>query len=95
MRLAKGERIVEVLKQGRSAPVRVELQVAIIYAVINDMLEDVPIERIQEYEAVLYDYIENKAYDIIDEINKTGALSDETEQKIRNAIEECKKSFKE
>lgn len=95
MRLAKGERIVEVLKQGRSAPVKVELQVAIIYAVINDMLEDIPVERVREYEQALFDYIENKAHDIIDDINKTGALSEETEQKLRSAIEECKIGFKE
>ncbi len=94
-RLAKGERIVEVLKQGRNAPVKVELQVAIIYAVINDMLEDIPVDRIQEYEETLFDYIENKAHDIMDDINKTGTLSEETEQRLRRAIEECKIGFKE
>lgn len=93
MRLAKGERIVEVLKQGRNAPVRVELQVAIIYAVINDMLETVPVDKIQEFEKTLFDYIENKARDIIDEIEKTGALSEECEEKLKSAIDECKKSF--
>lgn len=50
MRLAKGERIVEVLKQGRNTPIRVSLQVVIIYAVINDLLEDIPVERIQKFE---------------------------------------------
>jgi F-type H+-transporting ATPase subunit alpha len=94
-RLAKGERIVEVLKQGRNKPVRVELQVAIICAVINDLLEDIPVNKIQEYEKTLFDYIENKARDIIDSINKSGALDEETEQKLKIAIEECKKGFKE
>jgi F-type H+-transporting ATPase subunit alpha len=94
-RLAKGERIVEVLKQGRNKPVRVELQVAIIYAVINDLLEDISVNKIQEYEKTLFDYIENKARDIIDSINKSGALDEETEQKLKIAIEECKKGFKE
>ncbi len=95
MRLAKGERIVEVLKQGRNAPVRVELQVAIIYAVINDMLEDIPVDKIRVYEKHLFEYIENKAHDIIDEIEKTGDLSEETEQKLKRAIEESKKNFME
>ncbi len=95
MRLAKGERIVEVLKQGRNAPVKVELQVAIIYAVVNDMLEDIPVERVHEFETVLFDYIENKAHDIIDDIAKTGAMSEETENKLKTAIEECKINFKE
>ena len=95
MRLAKGERIVEVLKQGRNAPVRVELQVAIIYAVINDMLEDIPVDKIRAYEKHLFEYIENNAHDIIDEIEKTGDLSEETEQKLKRAIEESKKNFME
>lgn len=95
MRLAKGERIVEVLKQGRNAPVRVELQVTIIYAVINDMLEDIPVDKIRVYEKHLFEYIENNAHDIIDEIEKTGDLSAETEQKLKRAIEESKKNFME
>lgn len=95
MRLAKGERIVEVLKQGRNEPVRVALQVAIIYAVINDMLEDIPVNRIREYEKHLFENIENKAHDIIDEIDKTGDLSGETENKLKAAIEESKISFRE
>lgn len=95
MRLAKGERIVEVLKQGRNVPVRVELQVTIIYAVINDMLEDIPVDKIRVYEKHLFKYIENKAHDIIDEIEKTGDLSEETEQKLKRAIEESKKNFME
>ena len=93
MRLAKGERIVEILKQGRNTPVKVELQVAIIYAVINDYLEDIPVDRIHEYESALFNYIENKAHDIIDDIEKTGDLSMETENRLKNAIEECKRSF--
>ena len=95
MRLAKGERIVEVLKQGRNAPVRVELQVTIIYAVINDMLEDIPVDKIRVYEKHLFEYIENNAHDIIDEIEKTGDLSEEIEQKLKRAIEESKKNFME
>ncbi len=90
-RLAKGERIVEVLKQGRNKPVRVELQVAIIYAVTNDMLEDIPVNKISDYEHMLFEYIETRAHDIIDDIAKTGDLTEETEKKLRQAIEECKR----
>ena len=82
MRLAKGERIVEVLKQGRNTPIRVSLQVVIIYAVINDLLEDIPVERIQEFETSLFEYIENNAHDIIDTIENTGEMSKECEEKI-------------
>ncbi len=93
-RLAKGERIVEVLKQDRNAPVRVELQVAIIYAVVNDMLEDIPTDKIHEFERELFYHIENKAPDIIGNISLTGDLDNNTEDKLRRAIEECKSVFK-
>lgn len=92
-RLAQGERIVEVLKQDRNAPVKVELQVVIIYAVINDLLKDIEIKDIAEFQNTLFAYIENSEPSIIDEITKTGDLTKETETKIVNAVEACKKSF--
>ncbi len=58
-RLALGERIVEVLKQGRNAPVRVGCQVAIVYAVINGYLDNVDVKNVHEYENNLYAKLEN------------------------------------
>ncbi len=58
-RLALGERIVEVLKQGRNAPIRVGCQVAIVYAVINGYLDSVPVKDVPEYEKNLYAKLEN------------------------------------
>ena len=59
-RLALGERIVEVLKQSRNSPVRVGCQVAIIYAVINGYLNDIPVNKVKEFEFSLYELLENK-----------------------------------
>ncbi len=59
-RLALGERIVEVLKQGKNSPVRVGCQVAIVYAVINGYLNQTPVNQVKEYEARLYSLLENK-----------------------------------
>ncbi|MBQ5821328.1 MAG: F0F1 ATP synthase subunit alpha [Clostridia bacterium] len=59
-RLALGERIVEVLKQGRNSPVRVGCQVAIVYAVIHGYLNEIPVKQVKEYEASLYDLLENR-----------------------------------
>ena len=59
-RLALGERIVEVLKQGRNSPVRAGAQVAIVYAVINGYLDGVPVNKIKEYEARLYERLDNE-----------------------------------
>ncbi len=64
---------------------------AIIYAVINDLLEDIPVDKISDYEQRLFEYIENRAHDIIDDIAETGDLTEETEKKLRKAIEEAKR----
>ncbi len=94
-RLAKGERIVEVLKQDRNSPVRVSLQVAIIYAVVNDMLENIPADKIREFEKALFEYIENRAHDIIDNIESTGELNKETQEMLEKVIIECASDFEE
>ena len=59
-RLALGERIVEVLKQPRNAPVRAGAQVAIVYAVINGYLDAVPVNKVKAYEKRLYDTLEHE-----------------------------------
>ena len=64
-RLALGERIVEVLKQKRNSPVRVGCQVAIIYAVTNGYLDSTPVEKVKDYEARLYEKLENRAQDLL------------------------------
>ena len=85
-RLAKGERIVEVLKQGQSSPLTVERQVVIIYAVINDYLIDVPPKKVGEYEDELFRWLESDSTGI--EIMK----SLKTEQNLTKEIEEKMKS---
>lgn len=93
MRLEQGERIVEVLKQDRNSPVDVELQVVIIYAVINGFLKDIEVEDIKEYQNTLFDYVKNSYYKIIENISSTGDLSDETKKLIEDAILDSKKAF--
>ncbi len=65
-RLALGERIVEVLKQGRNSPVRVGCQVAIIYAAVNGYLNDVPVNKVSEYEVALYERLENEYSNLLE-----------------------------
>lgn len=93
MRLRQGERIVEILKQDRNAPVKVENQVVIIYAVINDYLMDIEISDVKDFEKALYKHIDEFYPDINDEIAKTGIISDETEEKIKKAITQIKEKF--
>ena len=93
-RLAQGERIVEVLKQDRSAPVPVEYQVCILYAVTNNFLVDVAVEQIAEYEKELYADLESlHSADVLAPIRNTGSLSDETVAALRAALEDFTARF--
>ncbi len=92
-RLAQGERIVEILKQGRNKPVPVELQVVIIYACVNDYLKDIEVSRVSEFEEFLFENVQNNFAAIIQNIGKTKDLDEETEQMIIEAIEDSKKKF--
>ncbi|MBR2878759.1 MAG: F0F1 ATP synthase subunit alpha [Clostridia bacterium] len=89
-RLAQGERIVEVLKQGVSSPIPVELQVVILYAATQNLLDNIDTADIQKFESGLFEYITGKHSDITDEIRKTGDFS---EEKLRTAIIEFTKIF--
>ena len=92
-RLAQGERVVEVLKQDRSSPLDVALQVSILYAVVHNMLMDVPVERIFAFENALFDHLTVQHPEILEDIRKTGELRPENEAALRAAIESCRAPF--
>ncbi len=93
-RLAQGERIVEVLKQDRNAPVPVENQVCILYAVTNDYLAEVPVELIRTYEQELYESLASlHEQDVLAPIRETKALSDETKAALDKALTEFTAEF--
>ena len=86
-RLALGERIVEVLKQGRNSPLRVGCQVAIVYAVINGYLNDVPVKQVKDYEATLYERLENKYSGLLERI-ESGSWEESDVEELRTALNE-------
>ena len=69
-RLALGERIVEVLKQKRNSPVQVGCQVAIIYAVIHGFLDNVPVNKVAEYEQDLFEKMQNEKSALLERFNQ-------------------------
>ncbi len=92
-RLDQGARIVEVLKQGENSPVAVENQVIIIYAVINNYLASIPIERIAEFEKELFAFISSTHPEISTAIRDTGMLSAETENLLKEALSDFTGKF--
>jgi F-type H+-transporting ATPase subunit alpha len=89
-RLALGERIVEVLKQGRNAPIRVGCQVAIVYAVINGYLDDVAVDKVKDYEANLFERLENKYQDFLGRIEE-GYWEESDIDTLKKALEEMQR----
>ena len=94
-RLEQGARIVEVLKQNQNAPVPVEKQVAILYAVTKGVLESVKVEDVNVYESGLYTYLDTDAagVEVMQEIRSTGKLDQETEQKLRSVLDAYTENF--
>ena len=92
-RLAQGERIVEVLKQGRSKPVSAAHQVCIFYAVIHNYMKDVAVSDIRGYEEGLYERLDAQHRDILDAITTTGQFSAETEEALKTALEGYTRDF--
>ena len=92
-RLAQGQRIVEILKQDRSAPVPVEKQVCIIYAVTHKYLQDVAVELVKEYEKGLYEYLDANADPLLRSIRETGKLEQADEDALNEALTAYTDSF--
>ena len=92
-RLEQGERIVEVLKQNRNSPIAVELQVAIIFAVVNNMLKEIPLEDIHRFEEELFEHLVATKDDLLREIRESGNLSPEATEELKAAINAVKDKF--
>ena len=92
-RLAQGERIVEVLKQGKNEPVDVEKQVVIIYAVVNNYLKKIPVEHIREYEKDLFVHIDETRPEIFQSIRDTKELTPENEKALKELLSEFADKF--
>jgi F-type H+/Na+-transporting ATPase subunit alpha len=91
--LARGERIVEVLKQPQYAPASVEQQVMMIYAVTNGLLDDVPTNRVRAFEHEFHDYMSTRKPQVGESIRKTGKLEKDTTDALVAAVKEFKDGF--
>lgn len=94
-RLEQGARIVEVLKQNQNAPVPVEKQVAILFAVTKGILSNVAVEDIRAYEAGLYTHLDTDAQgtEVMQTIRTTGKLESDTENKLKEVLEQYTQNF--
>jgi F-type H+/Na+-transporting ATPase subunit alpha len=91
--LARGARMVEILKQGQYVPMPVERQVLIIFAAGNGYLDELPLESLARYEGELFQFIETHHGAVLNEIRTKKEIGKDFEPKLRAAIEAFGKTF--
>ncbi|MBR5870460.1 MAG: F0F1 ATP synthase subunit alpha [Clostridia bacterium] len=92
-RLEQGARIVEVLKQDRNAPIPVELQIVIIYAVTNNLLTEIPVTKIRSFEKELFDHINTLHPELAETIREKKVMDDAIEAEITSVVKEFANTF--
>ncbi len=92
--LRRGERLVEVLKQGQYVPMEFDKQIAVIFAATNGYLDKLPVGVIGRFEKELLDYIDMKHKDVLKLISEQKTLSDELREKLKNVVESFVANFK-
>jgi len=90
--LERGKRLTEILKQGQYVPMAVEHQVAILYTAVNGLLDDVPVEKIGEFEEKFHTYLDASHQGLLKSILDKGDLDEGLEGKLKSAIEDFKKT---
>jgi F-type H+-transporting ATPase subunit alpha len=91
--LARGQRMVELLKQGQYQPLPVEKQVAIIFAGTQGLLDDVPVDAVREYETFFYGWLERKHPPMLGEIRDKKEISDVLREQLTKAVADAKTEF--
>jgi F-type H+-transporting ATPase subunit alpha len=91
--LERGQRMVEVLKQGPYAPVPIEKQVVIIYAGANGFLDDIAVEDVTRFEAELISFVETKYPQILESIVSDKKITDQTSELLNSGLDEFKSTF--
>lgn len=92
-RLARGERMTELLKQGQYVPMPVEEQVAVIYAGVNGFLDQLPVESITEFEKEYLHFMRNEHPEILQEIREKKELSEDLMERMNKVIREFTSEF--
>ena len=92
--LDRGKRIVEVFKQPQYHPIPVEVQVAVLWTVQNSMMDDVPVDKIKDFQAKLTDYLTSRKMELMAKIAKEKALSDALIADLKAAVTEFKQTYR-
>jgi F-type H+-transporting ATPase subunit alpha len=93
-KIDRGKRIIEIFKQPQYSPIPVEIQVAVIWAVQNGYVDDVPVTRVKEYQAKLTDFLATRKAELLRKIEKEKVLSNDLVAELKAAADEFKQTWK-
>ena len=88
--LERGQRLTELLKQPQYGPLSLAAQVTILYAGVNGYLDEVPVDKVADFERAFHEQMRATQRDVLDAIQNTGELDETNEQKLKDAIEQFK-----
>ncbi|MEI7440012.1 MAG: F0F1 ATP synthase subunit alpha [bacterium] len=91
--LNRGLRLQEILKQGQYVPLSVDKQVVLIYAVTKGYLDNVPTNRVRDYEEQLSAYLDSRGGDLMKALSQSQAIDDKTEPQLKSVLETFTKQF--
>jgi F-type H+-transporting ATPase subunit alpha len=92
--LERGKRIVELFKQNQYNPMPIEVQSMVLWAVQNNFLDDVPVEKIKDFQAKLTDYLTTRRADLLKKISTEKAISDGIAADLKAALTEFKPTYR-
>ena len=93
-KLDRGSRIVELFKQGQYSPIPVEEMAAVLWAMQNKYMDDVPVERIKEFQNRLQEFLSTRKADVLQSIRDKKAIDKEVEAALKSAVDDFKQSFR-
>jgi F-type H+-transporting ATPase subunit alpha len=93
-KIERGKRVVEVFKQQQYNPVAVEVQAAVLWAVQNSLLDDVPVDRIKDFQNKLADYLVSRKSELMSRIAREKALSDALVADLKTVLTDFKQTYR-
>ncbi|MGH7970487.1 MAG: F0F1 ATP synthase subunit alpha, partial [Limisphaerales bacterium] len=92
--IERGKRIIEVFKQPQYNPMPIEVQAAVLWTVQNGFMDDVPVERVKDFQTKLTDYLSNRKAELLGRIGKEKAMSDAITNDLKATVTEFKQTYK-
>jgi F-type H+-transporting ATPase subunit alpha len=92
--LERGKRIVELFKQNQYNPIAVEIQVSVLWAMQNGFLDDVPVEKVKDWQSKLSQFFLDRKAALLEKVRKEAAVSDALAAELKTAVTEFKQTYR-